>query len=298
MAPCCFWICLSGCAQRGNDSSCVVGVFGETGFGKGEFSYPRAIAISPSGGVYVADKTGRIQRFDAAGRWQMQWFMPEYQNGKPTGITVDRHGRLFAADTHYNRVIVFDPDGREIGRFGAAGRGAGQFELPTDVAVDSEGFVYVGEYGGNDRISKFTPDWRFVCSFGGPDSGAAALSRPTGLVLDERQELWVADACNHRVCRFDRSGRLLGSFGSLGKGVGQLCYPYDIACLADGTLLVCEYGNSRLQRFDRSGRSLGTWGTAGRRVGQLASPWGVAVGPAGRLYVIDSGNNRIQIVTL
>jgi len=287
-----------GCARPPGDASGVTGVFGETGFGAGEFSYPRAVAVGHDGLVYVADKTGRIQRFDAEGRWQIQWFMPEYQSGKPTGITIDNQGRLFAADTHYSRVIVFDRDGREIGRFGTQGRGPGQFELPTDVAIDREGFIYVSEYGGNDRISKFTPAWQFVCSFGGPDSGDAALLRPSGMVFDEDHDLWVADACHHRICRFDRSGRFLGAFGTLGKEPGRLCYPYDIDRLADGTLLVCEYGNNRLQRFDRSGRSLGTWGTAGRRLGQLAYPWGLAVGPQQRIYVVDSGNNRIQIVTL
>jgi DNA-binding beta-propeller fold protein YncE len=288
----------AGCTDRNVGADGVVGVFGETGFGVGEFSYPRAIAASRDGLVYVADKTGRIQRFDADGRWQLQWFMPEYKAGKPTGLTVDPQGRVFAADTHYHRVIVFDRDGNRIGQFGTQGRGPGQFELPTKVAIDRDGFLYVGEYGGNDRISKFTPDWKFVSSFGGPDSGPAALSRPSGMVFDEQQVLWVADACNHRICRFDDSGRFLGSFGVLGKNAGQLCYPYDIELFSDGTLLVSEYGNNRLQRFDRSGRSLGTWGSAGRKPGQLACPWSAAIGPRQRVYVVDSNNNRVQIVVM
>ena len=288
----------AGCANREVGPDGVAGVFGETGFGEGEFSYPRAVALSPEGLVYVVDKTGRIQRFDEAGTWQLYWRMPAYENGKPTGMTVDEKGRLFVADTHYHRVMVFDHDGNRLGAFGSKGGGAGQFELPTDVAIDRDGFVYVSEYGGNDRISKFTPDWKHVLSFGGPDAGVASLSRPSGLVFDDRGELWVADACNHRICRFDRGGRLLASFGQMGDAAGQVKYPYDIDLMADGTLLVCEYGNNRLQRFDRSGKSLGTWGVAGRRRGQLACPWGVAVGDGGHVYVVDSGNNRIQIVAM
>ena len=287
---------LSGCADGGTGADAVTGVFGETGLGHGEFSYPRAIAISPDGLLYVADKTGRIQRFDAEGRWQIQWRMPAFKAGKPTGMTVDRTGRLFVADTHYNRVMVFDRDGKAIGQFGSQGEGDGQFELPTDVAVDADGFVYVSEYGGNDRVSKFTPDWRFVTSFGGPGSGPPELSRPSALAFDKQGRLWVADACNHRICWFDRSGAFLGAFGTLGEAPGQLKYPYDVSFLHDGTAVVCEYGNNRLQRFDLSGRSLGTWGTAGRKVGQLAYPWGAAVGPDGKVYVVDSGNNRVQVV--
>ncbi|UCG33481.1 MAG: 6-bladed beta-propeller [Phycisphaerales bacterium] len=269
-------------------------VFGETGLGPGEFSYPRAIAVAPDDAVFVVDKSGRIQRFDPDGNVETVWHMPEYAAGKPTGMTVHPDGRLFVADTHYNRVLVFDRDGEELARFGEAGTGPGQFMLPTDVALDASGRIYVSEYGGNDRISRFSPDFEFELSFGGPESGAARLTRPAGMAFDEEGMLWVADACNHRLCRFNPEGKLLQTIGEMGRDQGQLRYPYDIDLLDDGTLVVCEYGNNRLQWFSPTGESLGIWGGAGRRPGQMAYPWGVARNNAGRLYVVDSGNNRVQ----
>ncbi len=287
---------MSGCNRYGEPGE-VLGVFGETGLGQGEFSYPRAVAIDPDGRVFVVDKTGRIQRFDDQGEWQLEWFMPEYASGKPCGLTFGPDGRLFVADTHYSRVMLFDTDGNRLASFGSMGRGDGQFLLPTDVAIDADGFIYVGEYGGNDRISKFTPEYEFVTSFGGPDSGEAALLRPAGLVFDPQGRLWVADACHHRLCVFDRQGKLLFTVGGFGEGQGDLNYPYDIDLLVDETLLVCEYGNNRLQWFDLSGQSVGTWGAVGRKPGQLHRPWGAA-GSDGRIYVVDSGNNRVQIVAM
>jgi DNA-binding beta-propeller fold protein YncE len=271
-------------------------IFGETGLGPGEFSYPRAIAAAPDDAVFVVDKSGRIQRFDAGGNVEVVWHMPEYAAGKPTGLSVHPDGRLFVADTHYYRVLVFDRNGNELARFGERGTGPGQFLLPTDVAFDASGRVYVSEYGGNDRISRFGPDFDFELSLGGPESGAARLTRPAGMVFDEEGMLWVADACNHRLCRFDPEGRLLQTIGEMGRDSGQLRYPYDLDLLDDCTLVVCEYGNNRLQWFSPSGESLGIWGGAGRRPGQLAYPWGVARNSAGRLYVVDSGNNRVQIL--
>jgi len=289
---------LAGCGGKTPGGSKPELVFGQTGLGPGDFSYPRAIAIAPDGCVFVIDKTARVQRFDPQGRYEHGWRMPEWEAGKPTGITVDRQGRLLIADTHYHRVMIYDREGTLLGRFGERGSGPGQFEFPTAVAADGDGFLYVSEYGGNDRISKFTPDCRFVMSFGGPDAGEASLLRPESLDFDAEQTLWVADACHHRLCRFSREGKLLSTVGREGSGAGQLRYPYGVRVCRDGNLLVTEFGNNRVQMLTPQGRSLRTWGTAGREPGQLAYPWAAAEGPDGRVYVVDSGNNRIQVFKL
>lgn len=271
-------------------------LFGRSGLGPGEFNYPRAAVISPLGRLYVVDKAGRIQAFNQTGQFILAWRMPRIEAGKPTGLGVGPDGKVYAADTHYSRVMVFDPDGRLVGQFGQPGDGPGQFRLPTDVAVDAAGYIYVSEYGGNDRVSKFSPGWEYCLSFGGPDAGVARLERPQSLLIAPDGTIWVADACNHRICHFDADGRFLGAFGRAGQGPGELWFPYSVDMLSDGTLVVCEYGNNRVQRFDAAGRSLGIWGNAGREPGQLAYPWALAVGPNDRVFVVDSGNNRIQAI--
>jgi len=107
-----------------------VAVFGELGMGDGAFSYPRAIAVSPTGKLFIVDKTARVQRFDADGVFETSWAMPEHVAGKSVGLAVHTDGRVFVADTHYHRVIVYDAEGTELARFGEPGRGDGQFELP------------------------------------------------------------------------------------------------------------------------------------------------------------------------
>ena len=44
-------------------------LFGRTGMGPLEFNYPRAVAISPAGPLYVVDKAGRIQAFTQSGEF-------------------------------------------------------------------------------------------------------------------------------------------------------------------------------------------------------------------------------------
>lgn len=272
-------------------------VFGRSGMGPLEFNYPRAAAIGPNGQLYIVDKAGRIQAFTQAGEFVLDWRMPEINAGKPTGLGIAPDGTVYAADTHYARIMYFSPTGDFLGQFGSFGEGPGQFRLPTDVAIDAAGFIYVSEYGGNDRVSKFTPEREYLFSFGGRDAGSASMERPQSLLIAPDGTLWIADACNHRICHFDADGKFLGSFSQAGQKLGDVWFPYNIDRLSDGTLVVSEYGNNRVQRFDAAtGASLGIWGVAGRRPGQLAYPWALAVGGRDRVFVIDSGNNRVQVI--
>jgi DNA-binding beta-propeller fold protein YncE len=266
--------------------------------GPGDFSYPRALSAGRDGRVYVVDKSARVQRFSPDGQFELGWTMPEKQSGKPVGLHVADDGRVFVADTHYHRVIVYSAEGTELAQFGRPGQNDGEFELPTDVAIDADGNVYVSEYNGNDRITKWTPDFRFIKSIGRGEVDGLPLRRPAGIDIDTEQTLWVADACNHRVIHFDLEGNLLGVWGEMGRDAGQMRYPYDITCAPDGSIMVCEYGNDRLQWFDRDGRSLRVWGQQGRHLGDLWAPWGATYGPDGRVYVVDSLNARVQILRL
>lgn len=270
-------------------------VFGGRGLADGKFSYPRAVAAEPKQSIFIADKTGRIQRFAKDGTFEKMWRMPESERGKPVGLTVHPDGRVFVADTHYHRVSVFDRDGKLLDRFGREGTGDGEFLLPTDVAIDREGFVYVSEYQGNDRITKWSPDLQFVAVLADQPIEGKRLSRPAGIDIDEEQTIWVADACNHRIVRLSLKGEVLAVFGTFGDAPGELRYPYDITVTPNGEIMVCEYEGNRLQWFSKQGKPLRTWGRRGRKPGELFAPWGATYGPDGRVIVVDSLNNRIQI---
>ena len=271
--------------------------FGVAGQSLGQFGYPRGIAADAQRQrLFIVDKSARVQRFGFDGIPQMEWRMPEKENGKPTGLSIAPDGRVFIADTHYFRVIAYDQDGNEQMRFGEYGMDPGQFLYLTDIAFGPEGRLYVSEYGGNDRIQVFSADGRFLFSFGsfGPDPGQ--FNRPQAIVFNaDLTELYVADACNHRIDVFSPDGKFIRSFGSAGEAPGQMTYPYGIELLPDGTLLVAEFGNNRVQRFAASGKSLGVFGRVGRKPGELKCPWAVAAA-GDNVFVLDSGNNRVQMI--
>ena len=124
------------------------------------------------------DKSARVQRFSLDGEPQLEWRMPIWELGKPTGLNVSPDGRIFVADTHYFRVIAYDQEGTELMRFGSYGEGPGEFIFPTDVEFGSEGRLYVSEYGGNDRIQVFDADGSYLFGFGSFGSEAGQFNRP------------------------------------------------------------------------------------------------------------------------
>lgn len=273
-------------------------VWGRRGMSNGRFQKPRAMAIDREDRIYVIDMTARIQVFDTEGRFLRVWRTPAKEAGKPTGVSVARDGRILVADTHYFRLLAYSPYGELLQTIGGTfGQEPGQFGLVTDAVEDSQGNLYIGEYGEYDRIQKFSPDGRFLLQWGGPGSQPGQFARPQNLAVDPLDRIWVADACNHRIQVFDTEGKLLWLWGAQGRHPGQLSYPYDLVLAPDEDLVyVSEFGNHRIQRFSSKGRSRGCWGAYGRNAGQLANPWALVRDSRGYIHVLDTGNHRVQKV--
>lgn len=290
---------LGGCAKpAAPDPAPGESTFGGTGTALGRFTYPRALAVDVDrGAVYVVDKTARVQRYDESGTPVAQWRMPEWELGKPTGISVAPDGRVVVADTHYHRVMVFDPDGRELNRFGQYGEAPGDFIYPTDIAFGPDGRWYVSEYGGNDRIQVFDATGSFLFAFGHVGSDRTGFERPQAMdFAPDGSELFIADACNHRIVVATPEGEVVRTFGSSGHEPGQLLYPYGLHVRPDGTLLVCEFGNHRVQHLTADGESLGLYGSFGTAPGRLRYPWSVDETPR-TIFVLDSRNDRVTMLS-
>jgi hypothetical protein len=299
---------LTGCiGTKGPQSGRLEKVWGLAGSSPGRLFRPRAVAIDKDDLLYIVDMTPQIQVFTADGVFVRGWQTPQFDRGRPSGLSFDNAGNLLVCDTHYFRVLVYTPQGellenQTIG--GTCGNGDGEFQFVTDAAQDIDGNYYVAQYGEYDRIQKFTPGRKFVLSWGEHGHEPGQFLRPQKMVIDKRGLIWVTDACNHRVQVFDASGSdvsLVKSWGRQGNGEGELNYPYDIlldeAALAgqsDGYIYLCEYGNHRVQKFTMDGEIVGSFGKNGRRQGELDQPWGIACDSKGRMYVLDTYNHRVQ----
>lgn len=137
--------------------------WGTAGAGPGQFNLPHGIAVDASGRVFVADRSNsRVQVFDSSGRFLAEWRGPDV--GRPYAIAVGADGRAYIADggdqpsepPDRAGVAVVGRDGKVMTRFGRFGNYDGQFRLAHDVAVGSDGAVYVVDVSGQ-RVQKFVP---------------------------------------------------------------------------------------------------------------------------------------------
>jgi hypothetical protein len=151
--------------------------------------------------------------------------------------------------------------------FGTVGSGAGQFEAPSGITVDSNGNIYVSEED-NYRIQKFDPTGNFISAWG-----------------------WgVADGADqYEICTTNCRA------GIPGIGDGQLSGTFDI--IATGTVLyVVDLTAGQVQEFDTDGTFVTKWPTGPNGVvtGGTFDPEGIAVDGSGNVYLQGISTNQIK----
>lgn len=315
-----FGFAMTGCSNSNDDRESTlalsshffsgVQVIGSRGVAPGQFNKPRSLTCDRSDNLYVADITGRIQKFDPDGHFLLQWQMPETAIGKAKGMGLDPAGNIIVVEPHYQRVNHFDGSGHLMAQWGRRGTNAGEFILPRCVAVNSAGEYFLGEYTQVERVQKFylasepghtvssgsvtNIAYQLLESWGRPGQGNGDFNRPEGIAIGPRDEVYVADSCNHRIEVFDRAGRFLRAHGQGGAKPGEFSFPYDLRVDASGRQFICEFGNSRVSIFDAADHLVETIGRPGREPGEFSNPWAICFDSKGNLYVADSQNHRVQ----
>jgi uncharacterized protein (TIGR03663 family) len=139
--------------------------FGTPGADSGQFSEPVDVYVDDNGLVYVTDTWNRrvqvfshnpdLSDFQPIASWDVSgWFGGSNEN-KPF-IAVNKDGHIFITDPEGYRVIEFDgAKGGFVRTWGTYGTEEGQLNLPTGLAVDRSGRIWVSD-SGNNRLLRFT----------------------------------------------------------------------------------------------------------------------------------------------
>lgn len=273
---------------------------------EGVLRFPEAVAVTPTGEVYVADQLGYVvQRFSADGAFETAW--GSYgagpgQFGPIGGIAVDAAGDVYVVDSSHDRIEKFGPNGEFITAWGSRGSALGEFNFgstqnPAEppgggIAVAGQ-HVYVAD-SGNSRIERFDLQGGEPMSWGTQGSGPGQFSYPRGVAANE-SEVIVTDDDNHRIEEFNSEGVFEAQAGSPGDGPGEFGYPYGVALDAAGNVYVADDANNRVVKLTPQLTFAEAWGGRGSKPGQLAYPRALAADPAGDTYVADTANDRIEV---
>jgi DNA-binding beta-propeller fold protein YncE len=255
---------------------------------------PYAIAVGPTGRVYVTDTAvRRVFVFDPDARTLS--YVGDSGTGKltkPTGVAADEDGTVFVADATLNRVFGYASDGRLVIAIGKDG----ELKSPAGLAVDStHKYLYVADTAEHKVLCYSTVDGSLVRTMGKRGGDAGEFNFLTNLFVDARGRLFVSDTMNFRVQIFDADGKALGSFGAQGDTPGSFNRPKGVAVDSEGHIYVADTSFNNFQVFDADQRLLLFVGAAGREPGEFYLPAGIYIDRRDSIYVADQGNSRVQV---
>ena len=258
------------------------------------FGEPTAVAVDPSGNIWVADSAhDHVLEFNASLGFVRQIGSEgtgESQFKGIGGLATNSSGDLYVTDTGNDRVQEFSSTGGHLATFGSSAPGNGQLLSPSAVAIDSSGNVWVlngKEAQAGGRIVEFSASGTFISQFGSKGTAGGQLLYADGLAFSGGH-LYVSEASPQRVQELSTTGEFIGQFdekGSLPSGIAS--------DPSTGNLDVSDI-NGHVSQFSAAGSLIDSFGSPGSSNGQLWSPQAVAVGSTGTIYVADTHNQRVE----
>jgi sugar lactone lactonase YvrE len=212
------------------------------------------VAVDDADNLFVSDSASRrVLVFDPEHKAQAS--ITEGLSS-PGGMAIDNENRfLYVADADNDQIMVYDADApyKLLRRIGTGGKkhtltDPGNLAMPSNVAVDDDGNVYVSDTL-NDRVQIFDADGKFIRAFGKAGDGPGFFTRPKGIAVDSDGHIWVADAVQNRVQVFDQEGRLLIWMGGTGIYPGQFRTLAGLAIDKNNRVFTSEQFPGRVQFF-------------------------------------------------
>jgi tripartite motif-containing protein 71 len=152
---------------------------------------PAGVALDHAGDIWVSSPSyasgNQVYEFSPAGAQLLSFGSTQASYGalgNTGGIAVGPDGTIYVAQSDYNVVSVFDPDGNFETEFGLQSNQASAAEnlaSPEGLAVTASGDVLVADTG-NDRLVEFAPAPASGSAAGALSPGATAPGGP-GLPL-------------------------------------------------------------------------------------------------------------------
>lgn len=213
--------------------------------GLGKLVQPLNISIEKDGTKYVTDPIrGQIVVFDKNDFYINAIGVPG--TWKPVDA-VPYEDLLFVADIKNAVIKVFDKKtGAFKKEFGKKGKPEETLGLPTNLAIDKDGYIYVTD-AGRFQVVKFDRDGHMLGAFGKAGANPAHFARPKGVATDRDGRFYVVDAAFNNVQIFNKEGQLLIYFGKGGIKAGDLYLPAKVYVDYDNVRFFQKYADPNFE---------------------------------------------------
>jgi sugar lactone lactonase YvrE len=270
------------------------------------------VAVDSKDNVYLMTRQdARVIVYDRGGNFLRSWG-EELFTPRTHGIAIGPDDMVYTVDDGDHTVRKFTPEGKQLMLIGTPGkasdtgydgkshdsvkRGGPPFNRPTDIAVASNGELYVCDGYGNARVHRFNADGTLIQSWGEPGAGPGQFRLPHGIGISPDNRVFVTDRENDRIHIYSRDGKLLEMWNHVQR-------PTDISFDKEGRIYVSELwwrvgqesftnglmnydlpGGVRV--LDLAGNVLLHWCRADREApGSFVAPHTLCVDSHGDLYV-------------
>lgn len=267
------------------------------------------VCVDSQGHVYIHHTVHKssatddtVVVFDHKGRFVRSWG-GEFKGGAH-GLRIHKEGRdefLYFCDTQRGVVKKTTLEGKEVlslayPKEAAEYAGAKKYS-PTNLAIASNGDIFVGDGYGSSYINQYNAKGEYIRTFGGKGKDPGQLDCPHGIAIDARgaePRLLVADRANHRLQYFSLDGKHLAFAGQ--GGVNLPCH-FDER---KGVLLVPDLA-ARVTLLDAENQVIaqlgedasGTWGELRKQPrdqfhpGKFICPHGACFDHDGNIFVVE-----------
>ena len=288
-------------------------------------NFPGGIAVDGSNNIVVGDSANmEARRFSPGGNISAFGQL----KGMPLGVASDQGGNFYVSDDEPVVVKVTPAGVTSIlagnGQDGYGGDNgpatSASISLPTSVAVDAAGTVYLTDFTHNrirkvtssGTISTFAGNGKFT--FGGDNGPALSASfDPFDVATDNKGNVYIADRLNCRIRKITPDGIITtvagnGTPGYSGDGglatAAMLADPTGVAVDTAGNLYIADFGVVRritasglITTIAGNGTIFPSKGDGGPAAAAQLDPWRVAVDGSGNVYVSDSVNDHVRKLT-
>jgi len=241
---------------------------------------PHDLKLSPDGKYLLVSDVGnnRVVLLDPDSLKKVAEFGADHQAGTHD-VDFDAAGRAYVADTHNNRVTIYEMSGTKATLVDEISKG---IRGPEGVLNHPNGTVYIAGAWSNNVVAY--RDGKKVFEFNDTSS-------PHDLELNKDGDIWLADAGNSRML-------LLTPELKVKEMLTRKRYDFNgvrYMDLSENGMIIAADKNNHVVKFIAPDRTLvhvlGN-GESGRDKYQLTTPEGVEI-RGSTLWISDSGNDRV-----